>query len=654
MSNHHPGNEWYRRLIRSNRPLYRACPKHTKLLVSKAIVQAVQQQGGRFLEHDKKEGCWRGVPYKRAVDKTSQGLRERDREGDEDDEDDDDDDNNGNVENKEEGRGRKGVMTAAQVPESFQGRSRVGPNLDDLAAVALAQANNDRPIRTQGQQPQPAVFQQPQSAAPYGTSRLTQPLAYGDPVTTKRPRLDDMAATAATATPTALGMRQSSMFRLMKQSPLVPGASRVWSLDSTPQQQPQQQLPVAPAPAAPAYPTKLNNLTGINGPATHLHHPSSYAAAAPLPPAPPAPAAPAAPAPPQPSMFSFTQSLFGQSLFFDPTVPPDTAAPNDGTNAMAAPSRAPTAAATAPPVAAPPLSRLTTQVSDWLTSFWPLQGKAEAERTGQAGYPSDPLEEDPFLDSPEPALAPPPQRADRIQLGGNFPQLHVPQYQQMMAPQDLEPNPVGPSLEGATTNVPFPRSRLPPSIQQQIRIPAPFNPELDKPVITIPPPSVKSPGKKKRKSSPNLPVLPYDSGVAAVEAPLRETGGGPTNNIDAPLMPLPAAVPTFAASPPTELEHSVSTTLLKLASTPSRLFSGFSSFFDRSGSTEGAPGPTAVGMTAPVPQAAELPYAAPAPRLQHVAMPRRGSKSTKSLLDDDEDTPMEARLRSLPLPAGPY
>ena len=58
MSNHHAGNEWYRRLIRSNRPLYRACPKHTKLLVAKAIVQAVEQQGGRFLDRCKTTGNW--------------------------------------------------------------------------------------------------------------------------------------------------------------------------------------------------------------------------------------------------------------------------------------------------------------------------------------------------------------------------------------------------------------------------------------------------------------------------------------------------------------------------------------------------------------------------------------------------------------------
>jgi hypothetical protein len=89
MTNNHPGNEWFRRLVRSNRALYRSCPKHTKLLVAKAIVQAVQQQDppGRFVERatdqKKKDSTesnfvWHQIGYKKAVDKTSQALRERD------------------------------------------------------------------------------------------------------------------------------------------------------------------------------------------------------------------------------------------------------------------------------------------------------------------------------------------------------------------------------------------------------------------------------------------------------------------------------------------------------------------------------------------------------------------------------------------------
>jgi len=44
LTNFHRGNVWYRRLVKCNRPLYRESAKYTKLLVSKAIVQAVHSQ----------------------------------------------------------------------------------------------------------------------------------------------------------------------------------------------------------------------------------------------------------------------------------------------------------------------------------------------------------------------------------------------------------------------------------------------------------------------------------------------------------------------------------------------------------------------------------------------------------------------------------
>ncbi|CAJ1930933.1 unnamed protein product [Cylindrotheca closterium] len=79
-TNLHKGNIWFRRLVRSNRALYKTCPKHTKLLVAKAVVKAVQGQDppGRYLEADKTTGGWKEITYKRSLDKTSQALRERD------------------------------------------------------------------------------------------------------------------------------------------------------------------------------------------------------------------------------------------------------------------------------------------------------------------------------------------------------------------------------------------------------------------------------------------------------------------------------------------------------------------------------------------------------------------------------------------------
>jgi len=76
-SNHHPGNDRYRRLIQSNKPLYRSSPKHSKLLISKEVVRSVLEEGGRFLEKSAKDGMWYSVSYMRAVKKASVCLRER-------------------------------------------------------------------------------------------------------------------------------------------------------------------------------------------------------------------------------------------------------------------------------------------------------------------------------------------------------------------------------------------------------------------------------------------------------------------------------------------------------------------------------------------------------------------------------------------------
>ena len=68
-------------MIAKNRHLYHSCPKHTKLLVSKTVVKAVQTQGGRFVDRDRATGQWYLVSMDRAVAKTSQCLRERNDNG---------------------------------------------------------------------------------------------------------------------------------------------------------------------------------------------------------------------------------------------------------------------------------------------------------------------------------------------------------------------------------------------------------------------------------------------------------------------------------------------------------------------------------------------------------------------------------------------
>jgi hypothetical protein len=72
----HPGNQTYRRLVNLNKALYIACLKTEKLKISRSIVAAIREQKGRFLERDAKKGTWYDIGDKKAIEKTSQALRE--------------------------------------------------------------------------------------------------------------------------------------------------------------------------------------------------------------------------------------------------------------------------------------------------------------------------------------------------------------------------------------------------------------------------------------------------------------------------------------------------------------------------------------------------------------------------------------------------
>jgi hypothetical protein len=95
--NKHHGNVIYRRVVEYNKKVYRQVPKRHRMLVSRSIVQAILNIGGRFLqEHkvptQKKRNSnddddpsldtnvvsrWTEIQLRRAVQKTSQALRER-------------------------------------------------------------------------------------------------------------------------------------------------------------------------------------------------------------------------------------------------------------------------------------------------------------------------------------------------------------------------------------------------------------------------------------------------------------------------------------------------------------------------------------------------------------------------------------------------
>eukprot|EP00581_Thalassiosira_minuscula_P019655 CAMPEP_0183726400 /NCGR_PEP_ID=MMETSP0737-20130205/23102_1 /TAXON_ID=385413 /ORGANISM="Thalassiosira miniscula, Strain CCMP1093" /LENGTH=279 /DNA_ID=CAMNT_0025957725 /DNA_START=39 /DNA_END=878 /DNA_ORIENTATION=- len=72
----HPGNAKYRSLVQLNKGLYAKCPRSNKIKISKGIVAAVRELGGRFLELDNQSGTYHDIGDKKAYEKTSQALRE--------------------------------------------------------------------------------------------------------------------------------------------------------------------------------------------------------------------------------------------------------------------------------------------------------------------------------------------------------------------------------------------------------------------------------------------------------------------------------------------------------------------------------------------------------------------------------------------------
>ena len=76
--NKHSGNNIYRHIVLLNKELYFYCSKHEKKKISESIVEAIQSQDqpGRFLDKDPTSGLWFEIPDSKAVEKTSQALRE--------------------------------------------------------------------------------------------------------------------------------------------------------------------------------------------------------------------------------------------------------------------------------------------------------------------------------------------------------------------------------------------------------------------------------------------------------------------------------------------------------------------------------------------------------------------------------------------------
>ncbi len=77
LTNHHPGNRVYRKMVKSRQVRYSACRnKAAKQVIIKSILDDVRELGGRFLQECAIEGKWFEIGYKMAWKKTSQALRE--------------------------------------------------------------------------------------------------------------------------------------------------------------------------------------------------------------------------------------------------------------------------------------------------------------------------------------------------------------------------------------------------------------------------------------------------------------------------------------------------------------------------------------------------------------------------------------------------
>ena len=76
-TNVHSGNRNFRDMINLHRRRYLKAKKNDKPAISRAIVRAVRESGGRFLKKDEKSGLWFEIGDTQAREKTSQALRQR-------------------------------------------------------------------------------------------------------------------------------------------------------------------------------------------------------------------------------------------------------------------------------------------------------------------------------------------------------------------------------------------------------------------------------------------------------------------------------------------------------------------------------------------------------------------------------------------------
>jgi hypothetical protein len=75
-TNNHDGNRRFRSTVTEHQPEYLEARKKDKAVIARRIVRIIRERGGRFLRRDENTGEWIDVGDRKAVEKTSQALRE--------------------------------------------------------------------------------------------------------------------------------------------------------------------------------------------------------------------------------------------------------------------------------------------------------------------------------------------------------------------------------------------------------------------------------------------------------------------------------------------------------------------------------------------------------------------------------------------------
>ena len=75
-TNNHEGNRRFRSIVVEHQSEYLTARKMEKAVIARQIVEAVHNNGGRYLKRSKTADTWVEVPLKQATAKTSQALRE--------------------------------------------------------------------------------------------------------------------------------------------------------------------------------------------------------------------------------------------------------------------------------------------------------------------------------------------------------------------------------------------------------------------------------------------------------------------------------------------------------------------------------------------------------------------------------------------------